>query len=117
MRTCGRPCARGMPTLFSHDWLCDPTGFIFSAVNTLGVFPMGDPVPMLGTTRVVSATPSPARLKLIHHGKVVQERFGTNLTFVAKEPGAYRLEAWLTVDGEERPWIYSNAVHLKSPSP
>src|SRR6185295_18685519 len=33
----------------------------------------------------------------------------------AKETGAYRLEAWLKVDGEERPWIYSNPVYVRLP--
>jgi hypothetical protein len=100
----------------SHDWLCDPTGFALGAVNNLGVFPMGDTAVMTGNTRVVGLTPLPAKLKLIHHGVVVQETAGTNLTFVPKEPGAYRLEAWLTVDGEDRPWIYSNPVYLRVPS-
>jgi acetyl esterase/lipase len=100
----------------AHDWLCDPTGFAFSAVNNLGVFPMGDGAPMVGTTRVVAVAPLPAKLRLIHQGKVIEENTGTNLTYAAKDPGAYRLEAWLTVDGEDRPWIYSNPVYLKSPS-
>jgi acetyl esterase/lipase len=100
----------------SHDWLCDPTGFAFSAVNTLGVFPMGDAAPLMRTTRLVAITPLPATLKLVHRGKVIQKTSGTNLTFAATEPGAYRLEAWLTVDDEERPWIYSNPVYLKEPS-
>jgi hypothetical protein len=34
----------------SHDWLCDPTGFAFGAVNNLGVFPMGDTAPMVRST-------------------------------------------------------------------
>src|SRR5881394_665545 len=100
----------------SHDWLCDPTGFAFGAVNNLGVFPMGDTAVMTGNTRMVGLTPLPAKLKLVHHGTVVEETVGTNLTFVAKEPGAYRLEAWLTVDGEDRPWIYSNPVFLRAPA-
>lgn len=100
----------------SHDWLCDPTGFTFGAINNLGVFTMGDPAPFLGTTRLVALTPVAAKLKLIHNGSVVRETFGTNLTFEAKSPGTYRLEAWLTVDEEERPWIYSNPIYLKTPS-
>ncbi|PYM11168.1 MAG: hypothetical protein DME18_14665 [Verrucomicrobia bacterium] len=100
----------------SHDWLCDPTGFAFGAINRLGVFPMGDPAVMTGNTRVVALTPLLAKLKLIHHGAVVKETVGTNLTFVPSDPGPYRLEAWLSVDGEERPWIYSNPVYLKPPS-
>jgi acetyl esterase/lipase len=100
----------------SHDWLCDPTGFTFGAVNNLGVFVMGDAAPMQGSTRVMAFTPLPARLKLFYAGKVVAQTNGTNLTFKAKEPGAYRLEAWLDVAGEWRPWIYSNPVYLKEQS-
>jgi acetyl esterase/lipase len=111
-----RQALRGGHVYVAHDWLCDPTGFAFSAVNNLGVFPMGDEVPLIGTTRVVALTPLAAKLKLIHHGKVIEEKLGTNLIYTAKESGAYRLEAWLTVDGEERPWIYSNPVYLKAPS-
>jgi hypothetical protein len=81
----------------AHDWLSDPAGFSFGAINNLGVFGMGDTTPMLGTTRVVGITPVPAKLRLIHKGTVIQEITGTNLTFQAKEPGPYRLEAWLTV--------------------
>lgn len=100
----------------AHDWLCDPTGFAFGAANNLGVFTMGDSVPMLSATRLVAVTPLPAKLKLIHNGSVVKETVATNLTFEAKAEGAYRLEAWLSVDGEERPWIYANPVFLKGPT-
>src|SRR5437867_661474 len=99
----------------AHDWLCDPTGFTFGAVNNLGVFSMGDNAPILGKTRLTALTPISAKLRLIHKGEIVRETTGTNLIFEAKEPGAYRVEAWLSVDGEERPWIYSNPVYLKAP--
>jgi acetyl esterase/lipase len=99
----------------SHDWLCDPTGFAFGAVNNLGVFPMGDPAIIMKNTRLVALTPISARLTLFHNGKIVQETTGTNLTFTAKDPGAYRVEAWLEVAGEGRPWIYSNPVYLRAP--
>jgi acetyl esterase/lipase len=101
----------------AHDWLCDPSGFVFGARNNLGVFTMGDTAPMQGSTRVIALTPIAAKLRLVHNGSVVEETTGTNLTFQAKDPGAYRLEAWLSVDGEERPWIYSNPVYLKTFSP
>jgi acetyl esterase/lipase len=98
----------------SHDWLCDPTGFAFGSVNNLGVFPMGDPALMTKGTRLVGITPLRAKLKLFHAGKIIEETIGTNLVFTAKEPGAYRLEAWLHADGEDRPWIYSNPVYLRA---
>ena len=100
----------------SHDWLADPTGFVFGAVNNLGVFAMGDTAPIQGTTRVTGVTPVPCRQRLIFDGRVLTETNGTNLTFKATKPGAYRLEAWLQVAGEWRPWIYSNPIYLEEPS-
>ncbi len=32
----------------SHDWLCDPTGFTFIAQNNLGLYEMGDRIPLSG---------------------------------------------------------------------
>ncbi|HEY0457288.1 MAG TPA: alpha/beta hydrolase fold domain-containing protein, partial [Verrucomicrobiae bacterium] len=100
----------------AHDWLCDPTGFVFGAQNGLGAFPMGDPAVMWGKTRLMALTPAPAKLKLFLNGNVISQSNGTNLVFEAKKPGAYRLEAWLTVGGEDRPWIYSNPVYLEESS-
>jgi len=101
----------------SHDWLCDPAGFTFGAVNNLGVFTMGDTVPFAGRTRILAVTPVASTLRLFHNGSVVSESAGTNLTYQAASPGTYRIEAWLDIDGEARPWIYSNPVYLKIPSP
>ena len=99
----------------ANDGLCDATGFIFGAVNNLGVFNMGDSTPVLGKSKITAATPLAAKMRLFHDGTVVKELTGTNLTFETKEVGAYRVEASLLVDGEERPWIYSNPVYLKAP--
>jgi acetyl esterase/lipase len=100
----------------AHDWLCDPTGFAFGAANNLGFFDMGDPVTMTGTTRLMAQTPLPAKLRVIHRGAVVHETNSARLNFKAGQPGPYRLEAWLDVAGEPRPWIYSNPVYLEQPS-
>ncbi|MFZ5927908.1 MAG: alpha/beta hydrolase fold domain-containing protein [Acidobacteriota bacterium] len=99
----------------SHDWLCDPRGFAFFAVNTLGVYEMGDTVPMAGATRLVARAPVPARWRILREGALVHEAAGDAVTWTAPEPGAYRVEAWLDIDGEQRPWIYSNAIRLARP--
>ena len=101
----------------SHDWLCDPSGFTFGAVNNLGVFTQGDPVPLAGRTRIMAMTPVACTMRLFHNGAVVSEATGTNLNYQAASAGAYRFEAWLNIDGEARPWIYSNPVYLKIPEP
>ncbi len=99
----------------SHDWLADPSGFAFFAVNSLGVYEVGDSAPMAGSTRLVARAPIPARWKIYHNGKLVLEKTGGTVTHTGTEPGAYRAEAWLEIDGEQRPWIYSSAVRLVRP--
>jgi acetyl esterase/lipase len=99
----------------SHDWLCDPRGFAFFAVNSLGVYEMGDTIPMAGSTRLVARAPVSARWRFFREGKIVHEAAGGTVTWQAQEPGAYRAEAWLEIDGEQRPWIYSNAIRLARP--
>ncbi len=102
----------------AHDWLCDPSGFFFIAEDNLGAFDMGDPAPLVNNTRLVAHFPVPAKIRLIHNGAVLAEAEGSNFSYAVKEPGAYRLEAWLTVDGEDRPWIYSNPIYAgQAPGP
>lgn len=99
----------------SHDWLCDPAGFGFVAQNNFGIFNMGDPVLLVGTTRLIAQAPIPATFKLFHNGALKESKTGDRVTFETKTEGTYRVEAWLTVDNEERPWIYSNPIYLKQP--
>jgi acetyl esterase/lipase len=100
----------------AHDWLCPSAGFGFGAVNNLGVFGMGDTAPMLGKTRLSAITPLSATLRLIHNGSMIKEVIATNLIHEASETGVYRLEAWLEIDGELRPWIFSNPIYLRGPT-
>jgi acetyl esterase/lipase len=104
----------------SHDWLCDPSGFSFTAENNLGLFDMGDKIPLsgfgVGSTSLRASLPIPANLKLIRDGQVIAESNGSKFAYKPTEPGAYRLEAWLTVDGEERPWIFSNPIYVAKTS-
>jgi acetyl esterase/lipase len=109
-----REALRAGRTYVAHDWLCDPAGFTFVAANNLGVYAIGDQVPMTTNTRIVARVPVIAKLKLMHNGVVVAEANAAELNFTPKETGAYRLEAWLPADGEERPWIYSGAIYLDS---
>ena len=110
----------------AHDWLCDPTGFTFAAVNNLGVFDMGDTVPtgfLAGQTQLQAFLPIPAKIKLFRNGKAVAEAEDSKITYAVKEEGAYRLEAWLTTGGAKKrsggganrdlPWIISNPIYVR----
>ncbi len=98
----------------AHDWLCDPAGFSFTATNGAEVFEMGDRVPLLPATRLMARLPATALIKLIHNGAVVFKSNGDSVDYAPTEPGPYRLEAWLEIDGEERPWIYANPIFLEA---
>jgi hypothetical protein len=99
----------------SHDWMCDPTGFRFEAVDggkTIGM--MGDAVKQSDGLKLIAKLPVPAYIRLLHHGKEVARAEGkTEFEYAVTELGAYRLEAWLKLDGEWRPWIFANPVYVK----
>ena len=99
----------------AYDWLCDPSGFSFSAVNNFGVYDMGDRVPLLPNTRLFARFPVKAHIRLIHNGAPAADSDGAEFTFTPNEEGAYRLEASLPVAGEERPWIHSNPFYFYKP--
>jgi hypothetical protein len=98
----------------AHDWMSDPTGFRFSAKSPEGeLLLMGDETSAL-PVKLSAALPLPARLRLLRGGTEVWKGTGRTFEFTAREPGAYRLEAWLELDGEVRPWIYSNPIYLRA---
>lgn len=98
----------------AHDWLCDSTGFAFVAMKggkRAGV--MGDEVKLGGPLSLRAATPVKCTMKLIRNGEVIQATNANRLDFDVKAPGVYRIEVWLEVDGEQRPWIYSNPIYVR----
>jgi len=51
---------------------------------------------------------------LLRYGKEVAKSDGKGeFEFAVKEAGAYRLEAWLELDGELRPWIFANPIYVR----
>ena len=70
---------------------------------------MGDEVKLADGLKLTARLPLPAYVRLLRHGKEVAKSEGkAEFEFAVKEPGAYRLEAWLKLDGELRPWIFAN---------
>lgn len=92
----------------AHDWMCDATGFRFEAVDAAGkpAAGMGDEVKLSDGLRLTARLP--------RHGKELATSEGkAGFEFVVKESGVYRLEAWLELDGERRPWVFSNPVYVR----
>jgi len=115
-----RVAVRAGHVYVSHDWVCDPTGFRFQyepAATGQGGAPapalMGDERPFAPGGRLVARFPAPCKARLIRNGGVVAEHQGEDFEFPADAPGVYRVEGWQTLDGEDRPWIYSNPIYLR----
>lgn len=98
----------------AHDWLGDPTGFAFTAERggrRAGI--MGDRLALGRGLTLRLAAPLPGTIRIIRHGKIVHETVGRETTLPLTEPGVYRAEIWLPIDGELRPWIYANPVRVE----
>jgi hypothetical protein len=100
----------------AHDWMCDATGFRFEAVDIDGKLSagMGDDVKLSEGLKLTAKLPLPAYIRLLRQGKEVATSEGkAHFEYLVKEPGAYRLEAWLKLDNEWRPWIFANPVYVR----
>jgi hypothetical protein len=100
----------------AHDWMCDATGFRFEASDASGkrVAIMGDAVKLTNGLKLTAKLPLSAYVRLLRHGEEVMKSEGkADFEFAVKKPGAYRLEAWLHLDGELRPWIFANPIYVK----
>jgi hypothetical protein len=100
----------------SHDWMGDGSGFRFGANDAGGkqVAIMGDEVKLTVGLKLTARLPLPAYVRLLRHGKEVAKTEGkSEFEHALKESGVYRLEAWLELDGEQRPWIFSNPIYVR----
>jgi hypothetical protein len=100
----------------AHDWMGDATGFRFAASDSRGgrAAIMGDEAALGGGLTLTARLPLPAYVRLLRYGKEVAKSEGkAEIAFVVKEAGAYRLEAWLQLDGELRPWIFANPIYVR----
>jgi hypothetical protein len=101
----------------AHDWLCDPTGFAFLAETApkKRVGMMGDRVPLQPRLTLRLAAPVESSVRLYRNGTLVVEEKTRATAWPITQPGVYRAELWLTLDGEERPWIYANPIRVEAP--
>lgn len=94
----------------SHEWICDATGFFFSGED--GAM-MGDEVRWRQGLKLKARTPAPCILRMFRNGVEVARAEGREIEHPTTEPGVYRVEATVVVEGDARPWIYSNPIYLR----
>jgi hypothetical protein len=97
----------------AFDWLADPTGFVYRAERGSETWPLGSEVPFADDAHLRAEAPLEGRFKLIRNGNVVLDKSGPAIDFAVDQPGVYRVEVWLTIAGEERPWILTNPIYVR----
>lgn len=109
-----RAALRAGRAYVSHDWMCDPEGFLVYAERggeRVGL--MGDQLEFAPGQTIVAQAPLACRFCLYRDGRFVETKAGSEYRRSVEEPGVYRIEAWLTIGGEERPWVYANPVIVR----
>ena len=96
----------------SHDWMCDATGFSF-VLSGPGPAIMGEETRFAAGQKLLARFPVACRIRLIRDGKALADQEGDQLEYAVADPGVYRVEGWLKMDGEDRPWIYSNPIYVR----
>ena len=96
----------------SHDWMCDATGFSF-VLSAPDKAIMGDEAKFAAGQKLLAQFPVACHIRLIQDGKAIADQESDHLEYAVGAPGVYRVEGWLKVDGEARPWIYSNPIYLR----
>lgn len=66
------------------------------------------------TAELTALFPLPSYIRLIRNGEEIAVTEARSLTHRLDQPGVYRVEAWLEVDGELRTWIYSNPIYVRA---
>ncbi|HEX8251243.1 MAG TPA: hypothetical protein VF599_23930 [Pyrinomonadaceae bacterium] len=92
------------------DTLGETKGFAFTAGDKI----MGDEIALADKVDLKAAAPLAARFVIFRNGEKVFEQTATEISFEAREKGAYRVEVYLDSIGFSRmPWIISNPIYLR----
>ncbi len=112
-----REAIRAGRAYVAHDWMGDPTGFRYVAWpdrSTTVPLSSGSELTYRAGIRLDAAFPLPcSRIRLLRNGVQVALGKGYDLRHDVREPGAYRVEGWLSLDAEERCWILSNPIYVR----
>lgn len=104
-------------TFIGFDLFGDTTGFRFTATDNDQRKMMGDEIKLENEVTLRVSIPVAARIVLLKDGAQIQQLDGTTqMTFVAKEKGSYRVEVYpsqLPKPVADQPWIISNPIYVR----
>ena len=100
----------------SHDWMADPTSFRLYLRGTGGGIEalMGEEVPLRPGLTLAAEFPLECHIRVLRDGVELAWSRHSQVEHPIERAGVYRVEGWLEVDGEMRPWIYSNPLYVRA---
>ncbi len=97
----------------AYDLAGSSRGFRFTATGQGESASMGDEIHLQGPITLHVASPLPADLRLLRDGQEVLRARGRKLTYQAKEPGVFRVEAYRRFRFKRRGWLFSNPIYVR----
>lgn len=97
----------------AFDGIADARGFDFAAMQGETRHEMGSRVPPSDGLKLVGKSPLPGHWRLFCSGQLIHEADGNPLEYAITAAGNYRVEVWLNVAGELKPWVLSNPVYVR----
>ena len=99
---------------FAFEIFKPAPGFEFRVTSEAGTsWYMGDEVPDQPGLLVEVFAPYRGSITVLRDGQPVAQAEGAHLSMSARGAGAYRAEVALSVDGQWRPWIFSNPIYVR----
>jgi len=96
------------------EWIASPKGFRFVAMrDDKPVAIMGDELKLAPGLKLVAALPGEAVVRLYRNGELKEEASGRKVEWGVSQAGVYRVEAYVKLGGELRPWIFSNPIYVR----
>jgi predicted metal-dependent phosphoesterase TrpH len=96
-----------------YDLPAPTRGFQFIAQGHNISVVMGEWVRLGSGVTLQIVLPHVAAMRLLKDGKVIlQEAESTHRTYIANQPGVYRVEAHIRYKGKSRGWIFSNPIFV-----
>ncbi len=97
----------------AFDGIADSRGFDFAAVQGDQRHEMGSRIAPAEGLKLVGKSPLSGHWRLFRSGQMIQEADGDQFASPVTEPGNYRVEVWLDVAGDKKPWVLSNPVYVR----
>ncbi len=98
----------------TFDGYAPSRGFQFEAIRgTRVVAIQGDEIDLGDGIELLARLPFEASIRLVRNGEAIAEADGQRLAHTVTLPGAYRVEASLSLGGRKRPWIFSNPIYVR----